>query len=161
MKSLMRILRSTSRLALALGAAFMLGVGALTVLNVILRVFNVAMTGFIEAVEILMIVAALGAMAFAVFEKTQVAIDIIISRLSLDSRRGFDIAALAASLVFWGLVCWATVDWLFKGAYTAITDILKIPMWPFQVIWAVGLIFFLLVYFTELVLMLINRRPNE
>jgi TRAP-type C4-dicarboxylate transport system permease small subunit len=157
----MHILRSTSRAGLVLGTVFMLGIGAITVSNVILRVFNIAMTGFIEAVEILMIVAALGAMAFAVFEKTQVAIDVIIGRLSSKNRGRFDIAALAASFLFWGLICWATIDWLFKGAYTAITDILKVPMWPFQVIWVIGLIFFWLVYLTELLIMLFNRRLKE
>ena len=161
MQMLMNILRSTSRAGLVLGTVFMLGIGAITVLNVVLRVFNIAMTGFIEAVEIFMIVAALGAMAFAVFEKTQVAIDVIIGRLSSKNRRRFDIAAQSASLVFWGLVCWATIDWLFKGAYTAITDILKVPMWPFQIIWVIGLIFFWLVYLTELLLMIFNRRLEK
>jgi len=161
MGRLMNLLQSTSRAGLVLGTVFMLGIGAITVLNVILRICNIAMTGFIETIEILMIVAALGAMTFAVFEKTQVAIDVIIGRLSSKNRRRFDIAALSASLVFWGLVCWATIDWLFRGAYTAITDILKVPMWPFQVIWVIGLIFFCLVYLTELLTMLFNRRLKE
>lgn len=161
MRKPIKILKSMSHAGLTMGTVFMLGIGAVTVLNVLLRVFNIAMTGFIEAIEILMIVAALGAMAFAVFEKTQVAIDVIVSRLSFNNRRRFEISALIASLVFWGLVGFATIDWFFRGAYTAVTDILKIPMWPFQVIWIIGLIFFWLVYLIELLTNIFDRRVEE
>lgn len=161
MERLVRILRSTSKIWLAVGITFMLAIGAITVLNVVLRLFNIAMTGFIEAIELMMIVSMLGAMAFAAFEKTQVAIDVIVGRLSAQNRMRFEAVALAASFVFWALVGWATLDWFIRGAYSAITDILKVPMWPLQVYWLVGLMFFCLVYLTELLVMIYEWRSEE
>jgi TRAP-type C4-dicarboxylate transport system permease small subunit len=147
-----KALESTSHGALVLGTIFMLGIGAITILNVILRLFNVAMTGFIESIELMTIVATLGAMVFAAFEKTQIAIDVIIGRLSSQNRKRFETLAVAASLIFWALVGWSTFDWIRRGAYAAITDVLRIPMWPFEVIWLLSLFFFVLVYLVELLL---------
>jgi TRAP-type C4-dicarboxylate transport system permease small subunit len=155
------ILQSTSRAGLVLGIVFMLGIGAITTLNVILRIFNIAMAGFMESIEIMMIVAIMGAMSFAVFEKTQIAIDVLVNRFSPGNQRKLEIVALVASCVFWAAIGWATLDWLLRGAYTAITDILKVPMWPFQVYWLLGLLFFCLVYLTELLLLISKRRINQ
>jgi TRAP-type C4-dicarboxylate transport system permease small subunit len=155
------ILQSTSRAGLVLGIVFMLGIGAITTLNVILRIFNIAMAGFMESIEIMMIVAIMGAMSFAVFEKTQIAIDVLVNRFSPGNQRKLEIVALVASCVFWAAIGWATLDWLLRGAYTAITDILKVPMWPFQVYWLLGLLFFCLVYLTELLLLIFKRRINQ
>jgi TRAP-type C4-dicarboxylate transport system permease small subunit len=157
----MQILQSTSRAGLMLGTLAMLGIGAITCLNVILRIFNIAMTGFMESIELMMIVAILGAMAFAAFEKTQVAIDVVVSHLSPQNQKKFEIIALGASLVFWAAVGWATLDWLLRGAYTAITEILKVPMWPFQVFWLAGLFFFCLVYLAQVLLTVSERRMKE
>jgi TRAP-type C4-dicarboxylate transport system permease small subunit len=155
------ILQSTSRAGLVLGIVFMLGIGAITTLNVILRIFNIAMAGFMESIEIMMIVAIMGAMSFAVFEKTQIAIDVLVNHFSPGNQRKLEIVALVASCVFWAAIGWATLDWLLRGAYTAITDILKVPMWPFQVYWLLGLLFFCLVYLTELLLLIFKRRINQ
>jgi TRAP-type C4-dicarboxylate transport system permease small subunit len=155
------ILQSTSRAGLVLGIVFMLGIGAITTLNVILRIFNIAMAGFMESIEIMMIVAIMGAMSFAVFEKTQIAIDVLVNRFSPGNQRKLEIVALVASCVFWAAIGWATLDWLLRGAYTAITDILKVPMWPFQVYWLLGLLFFCLVYLTELLLLISKRRIKQ
>jgi TRAP-type C4-dicarboxylate transport system permease small subunit len=155
------ILQSTSRAGLVLGIVFMLGIGAITTLNVILRIFNIAMAGFMESIEIMMIVAIMGAMSFAVFEKTQIAIDVLVNSFSPGNQRKLEIVALVASCVFWAAIGWATLDWLLRGAYTAITDILKVPMWPFQVYWLLGLLFFCLVYLTELLLLIFKRRINQ
>jgi TRAP-type C4-dicarboxylate transport system permease small subunit len=146
---------------LVLGIVFMLGIGAITTLNVILRLFNIAMAGFMESIEIMMIVAIMGAMSFAVFEKTQIAIDVLVNRFSPGNQRKLEIVALVASCVFWAAIGWATLDWLLRGAYTAITDILKVPMWPFQVYWLLGLLFFCLVYLTELLLLISEKRIKE
>jgi len=155
------MLQSTSHAGLALGVVFMLGIGTITTLNVILRLFNIAMAGFMESIEIMMVVAIMGAMSFAVFEKTQIAIDVLVNRFSPGNQKKLEIVALVASFVFWAAIGWATLDWLLRGAYTAITDILKVPMWPFQVYWSLGLLFFCLVYLTELLLLISERRIKE
>jgi TRAP-type C4-dicarboxylate transport system permease small subunit len=160
-QKLMQRLQSISRVALVLGTVFMLCMGATTALNVILRIFNIAMTGFMESIELMMIGTVLGAMAFAIFEKTQVAIDVLVEHLSPSIRKKLEVVALVANLVFWAAIGWATLDWLLRGAFSAVTQVLAIPMWPFQLLWLLGLLYFFLVYLTELLLLKSERRTTE
>ena len=145
-----KILRSASNLGAGIGMVFMVAIGVTTTLNVILRFFNIAMSGFLEAIGLMMIVTGLGAMAVAVFEKIQVAIDILISRLSSRKKEALEIVSLLVTLVFWGSILFATFKWIVGGAFKEHTDILKIPMLPFEILWTVGLLFFCMVYIRNL-----------
>jgi len=156
-----KILRSTSNLGVGIGIVFMVAIGVTTTLNVILRFFNIAMSGFLEAIELMMIVTGLGAMTVAVFEKIQVAIDILISRLSSRNKEVLEIVSLLVTLVFWGSILLATFNWIVGGAFKEQTDILKIPMLPFEIFWTIGLFFFCMVYFGNLLEILKRRRLRK
>jgi TRAP-type C4-dicarboxylate transport system permease small subunit len=157
----MPVLSSVSRGALVLGSILMLGMGAATVVNVILRLFNIAMTGFLESIELMMVVTVFGAMSFAAFEKSQVAVDVLVNRLSPSNKIKLEILSLIANFLFWGLLGWATLDWVLSGAYEAITDVLHVPMWPFQILWLFGLLFFSLVYLQEFIQKISQRNKSN
>jgi TRAP-type C4-dicarboxylate transport system permease small subunit len=156
-----KFLQSTSHVGMVLGTLAMIVMGIATVLNVLLRVVNIAMPGYMEFIEVVMIICILGAMAMAVFEKTQVAIDVLINRLSPDNQKGFEIFALVVNFVFWGVVGWATLDWLLKESFTTVTEILKIPQLPFNIYWLLGVFFFCLVYLIELLSIISQRRKKR
>ena len=156
-----KILRSASNLGAGIGMVFMVAIGVTTTLNVILRFFNIAMSGFLESIELMMIVTGLGAMTLAVFEKIQVAIDILISHLSSRKKEALEIVSLLVTLVFWGSILFATFNWIVGGAFKEQTDILKIPMLPFEILWTVGLLFFCMVYIRNLFDVLKRRRLRK
>lgn len=156
-----KILRSTSHLGVGIGIVFMVAIGVTTTLNVILRFMNIAMSGFLEAIGLMMIVTGLGAMSIAVFEKIQVAIDVLITHLSSRNKRILEIVSLIATLVFWGSILLATFNWIVGGAFKEQTDILKIPMLPFEIFWTIGLFFFCMVYLGNLLEVLKRRRNRK
>jgi TRAP-type C4-dicarboxylate transport system permease small subunit len=156
-----QFLKSTSRAGLLLGTFAMLIMGFTTLCNVISRVFHIAMVGYTEFIEVAMIVCILGALSIAVFEKTQVAIDVLINTLSPDNQKRFEIFALVTNFVFWAVVFCATFNWALQGSFTMTTEILKIPQFPFTIYWLLGLIFFCLVYLTELLLLISERRKRQ
>jgi TRAP-type C4-dicarboxylate transport system permease small subunit len=156
-----KILRSTSHVGAVMGIVFMAAIGVTTTSNVILRFFNIAMSGYLEAIGLMMIVASIGAMSMAVFGKIQVAIDILISRLSSRKKEVFEIASLLVTLVFWGAILLATLNWIVGGAFKEQTDILKVPMLPFEILWAAGLLFFCMVYLRGLLEIVKERRIRK
>jgi TRAP-type C4-dicarboxylate transport system permease small subunit len=121
--SFKRIYHFLDHLNLGIGVIFILGIGSLTLMNVILRFFNIAMMGYIELIEVMMIVAALCAMAMAVAGKIQV----------------------------------STVKWIIEGGYREQTDILHIPILPFQILWVLGLLFICIFYLRDSVISLKRR----
>jgi TRAP-type C4-dicarboxylate transport system permease small subunit len=153
-----KILQLTSRLSVGIGIIFTLAIGFTTALNVVLRFFfNIAMTGFMEAIEVMMIVAVLGAMTGAAFEKAQVAIDMLLNYMSPRKKATLEVVSMFASLVFWGSILWATIDWIVRGAFKEQTDVLKIHMLPFEIYWVFGLFFFCMVCLGDLLTVLQRR----
>ena len=151
LKSLIRLL---DRLNLGIGILFILGVGFLTLMNVILRFFNIAMMGYIELIEVMMVVAALCAMTMAVAGKIQVSIDIIVVTLSKKNQEKLEILWSIICLIFWGAISWATVSWIIEGGYRERTDILNIPILPFQIVWILGLFFISIFYLWDSIISL-------
>jgi len=145
------------RFNIGIGIVFILGIGLLTVSNVILRYFNVAMMGYIEVIEVMMIVAALSAMILAVFNKIQVSIDILVVTMPKKLVNWLEIIWAITCFVFWVSIFWATVRWIIGGAFREQTDILHIPIVPFQILWLIGLFFICVFYLRDSIILLRGR----
>jgi TRAP-type C4-dicarboxylate transport system permease small subunit len=153
-------LHSASRLAMRLGIVAMVIMGAVTIVNVVCRPLHIAMPGYTEFIEAIMLLCIVGAMTIAVFEKTQVAIDVLVNNLSSANKERLEIVSLIINLGFWLAIGWATLDWIFKEDVKASSEILKIPALPFNIYWLLGLFFFCLIYLTELFSRISERRKK-
>ena len=149
-----------SYLFLIIGILSQLVVGSTTLLNVICRFSGIAMTGYIELIEVIMIALGMGALGIAAFEKTQVAIDVVINLFSADRQIIFKIFSAVVNLVFWISTAWVTMKWVFAESLFEQTDILKIPVGPFYLYWGLGLVLLCLVFTLDL-LDIINERRKQ
>ena len=78
-------------------------------------------------------------MTMAVAGRIQVSIDIIVVTLSKKNQERLEILWSIICLIFWAAIFWATVKWIIGGGYRERTDILDIPILPFQIFWVLGL----------------------
>jgi TRAP-type transport system small permease protein len=153
-------LRSWSYFFLLIGVVCQLGMGSLTFLNVICRFLGIAMTGYMELVEILMIGVGMAALAISAFEKTQVAIDVVVNLFSTEHQIIFQIFASVVNLFFWGAMLWVTTDFVFGDSLHERTDILNVPVFPFYMLWVLGLVLLFLVFILDALEIVSERRKQ-
>ena len=134
--------------------------GTLTFLNVICRALGIAMTGYMELVEILMIGVGMAALAISAFEKTQVAIDVVVNLFSEEHQIIFQIFATVVNLVFWGATLFVTTDFVFGDSLHERTDILNVPVFPFYLLWTLGLVLLFLVFVLDILEIFSERRKR-
>jgi TRAP-type C4-dicarboxylate transport system permease small subunit len=153
-------LRSWSYFFLLIGVICQLSMGSLTFLNVICRALGIAMTGYMELVEILMIGVGMAALAISAFEKTQVAIDVVVNLFSAEHQIIFQIFASVVNLLFWGAMLWVTTDFVFGDSLHERTDILNVPVFPFYLLWVLGLVLLFLVFILDALEIVSERRKQ-
>jgi TRAP-type C4-dicarboxylate transport system permease small subunit len=134
--------------------------GSLTFLNVICRALGIAMTGYMELVEILMIGVGMAALAISAFEKTQVAIDVVVNLFAAEHQIIFQIFASVVNLVFWGATLFVTTDFVLGDSLHERTEILNVPVFPFYVLWVLGLVLLFLVFVLDTLEIVSERRKH-
>ena len=152
MEKLDKFLHITDGIGLKIGILFLISIGTLTLVNVVTRFFGLAVKGFFEIIESLMIITALVSMMTAAFEKGQVAVDVLVMKLSKRNRAIFAIIASVASFLFWTSVTLATIFWFIRIGYSEATDVLGIPLIVFYIPWILGLIILVLILIREIYL---------
>lgn len=146
------------------GGAVILMIGAI-VSDVILRgVFNVSLSGTIEIVRVLMIIAVFGGMSYTALEKAHIRVDILINKFSEPVRLSL---IAAADLLAIGVIAIITIETFIEAqtlwAEGATTGLLGIPFAPFAFATGVFLFFFalaLLVDFLEVVREVISKNAR-
>ena len=126
------------------------------VIDVCLRsVFDIAVPGTIELVELLMVFVVFFSLAYTSLEKGHVSIGLIISRFPDNVQTIFDIIAAALGMCIWALIC---AQLAFRGwenlnvVNPMHTPRLLIPYAPFMFIAAIGC----LLYCLHLLISVIN-----
>ena len=132
-----------------IGALIMLGLMIFTVMDVLLRrFFNAPIVGGFEITEMTLVVMAFLAIPFAAAERVNVRVDLIVGRLSPKKGVVLDAITCFLSLGITAVLVWCTLP---QVAYIRrignMTDMLRIPIYPFYIAVAFGLflLFFILV----------------
>jgi TRAP-type C4-dicarboxylate transport system permease small subunit len=139
---LSRIGRVALRIALLIGVVFMLGTMLTIVANIISRSFGKPILGALEIASLCLVPASAITIGYAAFAGSHVTVDILTS--TLKKRRiistTLSLLTTVCSIAFWGLVAWESTNYAI-GQWTIreATEVLKLPVAPFRMIWAIGL----------------------
>jgi TRAP-type C4-dicarboxylate transport system permease small subunit len=111
-----------------------------TIADVFLRfAFKNPITGSVEIVRMMMICMS-PAFIYALFQGRHVNVGLFVDRLGRKGQLAFDTFGYGLSAVLCGLMCYqGFVDMLKKLAQNQTYTMLKIPTWPFYLIFAVSL----------------------
>ncbi len=127
----------------------------LTALDVVFRyVFNDPIAGSLETVEYMMALIVPLSIAYCAFQKSHVAVELIVDRMPKRSRTWLDLFVTAVTLVFVLVIAWQNVLYTREIYDSKLTSsVLLIPTYPFVTAVVIGFGAFtlsLIVHFAEL-----------
>jgi TRAP-type C4-dicarboxylate transport system permease small subunit len=123
------------------GAVFLIAIMFVICANVIFRIFGRVIPGTYELVEIMVVVVAGFALSDTEIHHRQTTVDMVTTRLPRRIKLWLENVCHGIGLVYWAVIAWASVGiTLDKAAKGETTDLLKISVIPFRVIWVIGLI---------------------
>jgi TRAP-type C4-dicarboxylate transport system permease small subunit len=131
------------------GGLFLIGSMLIVLTIVISRFVKIAFVGGHELMVLLVSVVIAFALPYTGLRKGHVEIDIITSRFSEKTRRIVRIGISFLTMAIWGLMSYAIASSVYERGLEEITETLHIWYAPFQIIFALGLIFLALSYVLE------------
>jgi len=149
-----RLVRRINGVGVALGAAFLVGMMALIVANIIYRLAGHVITGSYELSELMIVVTVAFALGYAGFQKSHVAVGILVSRLPQRWQAILEALTSFLSMGTWAVIAWASSLIFFERWLTEESEMLLIPFLPFRIVLLFGLILIALVYLIYMVMAL-------
>lgn len=150
MSQFVRILRTNSSIAMAIGGAFLLGTMTIIMTSVVSRRFGHPVYGVYEWVELLMVPVVAAALGYAELKKGHVAVSIVAEKLGRRMRGFVDSFNAFVSLAVWAVVLWATMRIGVERAFEQ-SLIHKFSLLPFRVVFAYGLLCWCLVLLADFI----------
>lgn len=122
-------------------AGFLAVVTLLTLAAVVIRyAFNGSLPDAFDLACLAQGITILWGMALATYEGRHITVDIVFEQLGAAWQRRIDIAATFISLVFLALVAWMSIGRALESQVSGLsTNELRIPVWPFWLLAALGL----------------------
>lgn len=149
--SLYKGLKPFSRLVNGIGMVMMTVMMVFVALDVTLRkLFDSPILGSIEITQFMLAICVAFALAQCTIDRGHVSIDLFIGRLATRARARLGIVTGLLAFGSCVLVTWQLINYIFiiKEANN-VSNVLKIPMWPFVGLVAFGFILFCIVLFVQ------------
>ena len=131
---------SLNRLLAVIGGAVLAVMMFLTAVDVVCRyIFNSPIAGALETVEYIMAILIPFSIAYCAFQKSHVAVELIVGRFPKKIRTLLEMLITAVTLVFVVVIAWQNVLYTREIYESKLTSsVLLIPTYPFVVPVAVG-----------------------
>lgn len=149
MGSFERFVNRLSNWGAAMAAVFIGIIILLITFSVIFRAFHIALPGTFDLVETLIVVGIAFALVYGQLEDRHLRADIAIERLKGRVRSAIESFLGVLNIFYWfTLLCAAVFMITKKWGGEETTDILRVPVVPFRIVWVLALVlmFFLLVF---------------
>jgi len=136
------------------GTALIFCMMLLTTVDVILRgAFNRPITGAFETTELLMLMAVALGLAYTQSKKGHVSVELVASRLSKQARAANDVFVYVICLGIYALISWQAVvgGQRQQIANVVISEVMKIPVYLFYYVLALGCVILCLVFVLDII----------
>lgn len=136
----------------ALAAIFIGIIALLITVSVVCRAFHIALPGTFDLVETLIVVGIAFALVYGQLEDRHLRADIAIERLKGRVRSAVESFLGMLNFFYWfTLLCAAVFMIMKKWGGEETTDVLKVPVIPFRMVWVIALILMLFLLIFRLV----------
>jgi TRAP-type C4-dicarboxylate transport system permease small subunit len=134
----------------------------LTTADVFLRTFYRPISGVIEITQLGLAVIVFTALGYSQVTREHIQIDFFMNLLPLKLQRFIQVIVYLLVLGLYGVVFWQLLVYGERlKALNSITPVLKLPIYPVVYVAAIGVLFFLLVLFADLVESSIKMAKGE
>jgi TRAP-type C4-dicarboxylate transport system permease small subunit len=151
MRHIEKVVHWMTEKSVILCGVFIMAWVLLITINVILRQFDSVIYGNYELVEVFALALVGFMLAFAGLKHSHISVKMLIERLPKQWQKRTTVFALVVELVFWGLIWWTSTDLLADNGFSEKTLQLDVPVFPFRLLWVLGLLLFFLVLLVEFV----------
>lgn len=150
------------RLLMVAGGVSLLALTLLATMNVVLRMFQVPVSGTYEIVSFLGAVVTAGALGYTQKRKDHIVVDILSDRFPAPVKRVLDRVSYALILVFFAIVSWQTFVYGKRLMSTGeMSETLKIPYYPFVFLVSLGFVVLALTVLLDLIETVWTREEKQ
>lgn len=136
---------------MALGAAFLVGMMVLITASVISRRAGNVIQGTYELSQLMVVVTAAFALAYAALNKTHIVIKVVVERFPQRAQAILEAVMSFISLATWAMVAWTGVLIVSKRWLNEASEYLSVPYLPFRLIFLFGVVLVCSVYLIDLI----------
>ena len=144
------IVQRVTKVGTVAAGIFLVGAMLLVVTGVIVRFFNIAIVGSYELMQLMIAVTIAFALVYTALRKGHVVVKIITSRFPTRIGAIVGIVVSFLSLAIWGLMSWATAQFVYEKGLREVSETLEVPYLPFRVVFILGLLLFSLSYISDI-----------
>lgn len=153
-----KIVSRITGFGISIGIAFLLGAMLVMVANIAYRFFGGTIPGTYELVGPFVSVTGASALAFTALKQAHVVMDIVLHLLPDRIQKILKHFSSFICLCFCLILVWSSITLMLqKFRLGEETTLLKIPIFPFRGFWVLGLLFFCLVFFADLLKAFSNK----
>jgi TRAP-type C4-dicarboxylate transport system permease small subunit len=154
MNAFVNILRRIIGYGNALGGAFLVGMMVLIVASIVYRMFGHVVPGSLELSELMIVVTASFAIAYAGLVKSHVDVKILVEKFPERLQAILEVFTSFLAMGTWAIIAYASTIILVERWHTEESDMLMVPFSPFRTVLFIGLILVTLVYLVDMILAL-------
>jgi TRAP-type C4-dicarboxylate transport system permease small subunit len=148
-----RVINIISRFSNSIGIIAVMLLMLLITADVFSRfVLNTSIKGVFELVTVMVVVVAALAFAYTTLKGGLISVTVIVERFSSKTQSAIDMFNTSLGIAFFGLVSWKSI--MQAGVYWAkgsVTSGIRVPIFPFMLVFAFGCIILCLVLVIRLV----------
>lgn len=152
MKSVIKVFKFVANVFTAVSIAALVVMIGITIVDVIMRnFFKAPVTGAVEITRMMMVCMSPAFMA-ALFEGRHVNVGLIVDRFSRPVQLVFDVFGYLLTCAVSGIMCYqGIIEVGRKMAQHQVYTMLKIPTWPFYLVFSVSMGFFAIAIIVKLI----------
>lgn len=152
MKSVMRFFNAVARVLNIIAIIALLVMICITIIDVFMRlIFTAPITGAVEITRMMMVTMS-PAFVGALLQHRHVSVGLVVDRFGRKGQLAFDTFGYILSAALCGVFCYqGFVEMFKKMAQKQVYTMLKIPTWPFYLIFSVSMGIFAIVVIVQLI----------
>ncbi|MFC1820687.1 TRAP transporter small permease [Thermodesulfobacteriota bacterium] len=157
MGRLTQVIHRIGSMGAALGGVALIFVMLITIASVGYRFFGGVIVGSYELTELVIIVTVGFALIYTTLTESNVAVKILVDRLSRSTQTKLKIFTTILALCFWGWMAWETFFDTINRGMVERTEVFLFSLLPFKMIWVFALAVLTLVLFFNLIGLITGR----
>ncbi len=162
MTALERVSQFLNQALMWIAGVFLVGMIVLTCANVFLRVVWMPVRGTFELMGFFGAIVTAFALGYTQIKRGHIAVDILTKRFSRKAQRISNSISSFICMVFFGMVSWQIAKWATSlRELGEVTETLQIGYYPFTYGVAIGCIILALVFFVDLMKVLIGEEEKD
>ena len=132
-----------------IGIAALVLLMSVTVVNIVVRMFGRIIIGAYELSGLMLALAASSAIVYRALKAGHLMVDVLFAKFPPKTQKVIRILTAFTSFVATGFLAAATIRWIVEGGFAEKSEVLLLPVLPFECVWALGLVLLCVIFLLD------------